>query len=314
MTATPVFVGIDVSKHHLDVHVRPTGDAFRVPNTDDGIAALLARISPLAPARMVAEATGKLEAPLAAACALAGLPLALVNPRQVRRFADALGLLAKTDRLDAGVLAHFAQAVNPPVRPLPDADTLRLQAVVARRRQLIDMRTMETNRLGTAAPSVAKGIREHVAYLDRRIARADDELAAAIAASPVWRATDDLLRGVPGIGPTTARVLIAEAPELGTLSGKQIAALVGVAPVAKDSGRQRGKRHIAGGRAGVRSALYMACLSAIRFNPVLRVFYRRLRSAGKTGKVALVATMRKLIVILNAMVRDQRPWTPATVA
>ena len=314
MTPTPMFVGIDVSKSHLDVHVRPTGESFRVPNSDDGIATLLARISPLAPAKVVAEATGKLEAPLAATCALGGLPLALVNPRQVRRFADALGLLAKTDRLDAGVLAHFAQAVDPPVRPLADADTQALQAIVARRRQLIDMRTMETNRLGTAAARVAKGIREHVAYLNRRIGRVDDELAAAIAASPVWRARDDLSRGVPGIGAATARVLIAELPELGTLCGKRMAALVGVAPVAKDSGRQRGTRHIAGGRAGVRSALYMACLSAIRYNPVLRAFYRRLRQSGKTGKVALVAAMRKLLVILNAMVRDQKPWAPAAVA
>ena len=311
MTPPPVCVGIDVSKSHLDVHVRPAGESFRVPNTDDGIATLLARVCPLAPAKVVAEATGQLEAPLAAAAALAGLPLALVNPRQVRRFAEALSLLAKTDRLDAAVLALFAERIDPPVRPLADADTQRLQAVVARRRQLIDMRTMEVNRLDTAAVGVAKGIREHVAWLDKRIARADDELAAAIAASPVWRARDDLLRGVPGIGPATARVLIADLPELGTLDGKRIAALVGVAPVARDSGRQRGKRHIAGGRAGVRSALYMACLSAIRFNPVLRAFYRRLRQAGKAGKVALVAAMRKLLVILNAMVRDHRPWSPA---
>jgi transposase len=312
MTTAPV-VGIDVSKHHLDVHVRPTGEAFRLPNTDAGIAALLARVSPLAPAKVVAEATGKLEAPLAAACALAGLPLALVNPRQVRRFAEALNLLAKTDRLDAAVLAHFADAVSPPVRPLPDADTQQLQAVVARRRQLIDMRTMEANRLGLATGAVAKGIREHIAWLDKRIARADDGLAAAVAASPVWRATDDLLRGVPGVGPATARTLIAELPELGTLTGKRIAALVGVAPVASDSGQRRGKRHIAGGRGGVRAALYMACLSAVRYNPVLRDFYRRLRQGGKAGKVALVAAMRKLLVILNAMVRDRRPWEPATV-
>jgi transposase len=311
MTTPAPCVGIDVSKHHLDVHVRPTGEAFRVPNTDDGIAALLARLAPLAPARLVAEATGKLEAPLAAACALAGLPLALVNPRQVRRFAEATGRLAKTDRLDAAVLAHFAEAVDPPVRPLPDADTQALQALVVRRRQWIDMRTMESNRLGTAPPAVAKGIREHLAWLDKRIGRVDAELAAAIAASPVWRATDDLLRGVPSIGPATARTLIAELPELGTLTGKRIAALVGVAPVANDSGRHRGARHIAGGRGGVRSALYMACLSAVRYNPVIRPFYRRLRDGGKAAKVALVAAMRKLLVILNAMVRDGRPWQAA---
>jgi transposase len=311
---TPTFVGIDVGKDHLDVHLRPTAEAFRVPNTDAGIAALVARLTPLAPAKVVAEATGGYEAPLAAALALAALPLALVNPRQVRRFAQATGRLAKTDALDAGVLAHFAQAVDPPVRPLPDADTQRLQQLVARRRQLIDMRTMEANRQDTAPPAVLKDIRDHLSWLDRRIGRADDALAAAIAASPVWRATDDLLRGVPGVGPATARTLIAELPELGTLSAKRIAALVGVAPVAHDSGRQRGVRHIAGGRGGVRALLYMACLSAVRFNPVLRAFYRRLRSAGKAGKVALVATMRKLLVILNAMIRDRRPWEPAIVA
>jgi transposase len=272
-----VFVGLDVSNGHLDARVRPAGEPFRVPNTDDGIATLLARISPLAPAEVVGEATGR---------------------------------LAKTDRLDAGVLAPFARAVDPPVRPPPAADTQRLQAVVGRR-QLIHLRAMAGNRLDTAAAGVANDIRRHVAWLDQRIARADDELAAAIAASPVWRARDDLPRQVPGIGPATSRAPIADRPELGTPCGKRIAALVGVAPAAHDSGWPRGKRHIAGGRAGVRSALDMACLSAIRFNPVRRAFYRRLRQAGKTGQVALVAAMRKRLAILDAMVRDHRPGTPA---
>lgn len=310
----PTFAGIDVSKDHLDIHLRPSGQAFRVPNTPEGIAALVVRLTPLALTRVAAEATGGLETPLAAALALAGVPLALVNPRQVRRFAQAFGRLAKTDRADAAALAHFAEVVDSPIRPLPDADTQRLQALVTRRRQLIDMRTMEANRLATAPSPVANDVREHIAWLDRRVGRADAELAAAIAASPVWRATDDLLRGVPGIGPATARTVLAELPELGTLSGKRIAALVGVAPMAHDSGRHRGARHISGGRAGVRSALDMACLSAVRYNPVVKAFYDRLIDAGKAVKVAQVAAMRKRRIVLNAMVRDQQPWNPATAA
>jgi transposase len=285
-----------------------------VANTDDGIAALVARLTAAPPALVVLEATGGYEHPAAAALAAAGVAVAVVNPRQTRRFAEATGRLAKTDRLDAAALAHFAEAVNPPARPLPDADTAALAALADRRRQLIGMRTAEINRLPHAPPAVARDIRDHVAWLDRRIDRADRDLAAAVEASPVWRAKDDLLRGVPGIGPVVSRTLLTELPELGTLSAKRVAALVGVAPVARDSGRHRGTRAIAGGRAGVRSALYMACLSAVRYNPAVRAFYSRLRAAGKAVKVAQVAAMRKLLVILNAMVRDHRPWDPAAVA
>lgn len=309
-----MFVGIDVAKDHLDVHLRPTADAFRVGRDEPGLARLVARLVAARPDLVVLEATGGYEAPVAAALAAAGLPVAVVNPRQTRRFAEATGKLAKTDRLDAAALAHFAEAVRPPARPLADEETAVLAALVGRRRRLIDMRTAETNRLELAPPAVARGIREHVAWLDRQIARADRELAAAVEASPVWKAKDDLLRGVPGVGPVVSRTLLTEVPELGTLSGRRVAALVGVAPVARDSGRKSGARAIAGGRAGVRSALYMAILSAVRYNPAVRAFYARLRKAGKAVKVAQVAAMRKLLVILNAMVRDNHPWDPAAVA
>jgi transposase len=311
---TPTFVGIDVSKDHLDIHLRPTGDAFHVARDEEGLATLTARLAAVRPALVVLEATGGFEAPVAAALATAGVPVAVVNPRQSRRFAEATGQLAKTDRLDAAVLAHFADAVRPPVRPLPAADAQALAALLLRRRQLIGMRTAEQNRLGPAPPAVARSLRDHIAWLDRQLDRVNRDLAAAIAASPLWRAKDDLLQSVPGIGPVVSRTLLSELPELGTLSTRRIAALVGVAPVARDSGRHRGTRAIAGGRAGVRSALYMAILSAVQYNPVVRSFYARLRAAGKAIKVAQVAAMRKLLVILNAMVRDHRTWDPAIVA
>jgi transposase len=308
------FVGIDVSKDHLDVHLRPTGEAFRAAADEAGVAAVVARLAAAGPALVVLEATGGYEAPAVAALAAAGLPVVVVNPRQARRFAEATGRLAKTDRLDAAALAHFAEAVRPEVRALPDADTAALAARVERRRQLVAMRTAEQNRLEHAPAAVAREIRAHVAYLDRLIDRADRDLAAAVQASPVWRAKDDLLRSAPGIGPVVSRVLLTELPELGTLSGRRIAALVGVAPVARDSGKKAGARRIAGGRAGVRSALYMAGLAAARYNPAVRAVYTRLRAAGKAVKVAQVAAMRKLLVILNAMVRDNRPWDPALAA
>jgi transposase len=307
----PCFAGIDVSKDHLDVHVRPAGEAFRAGTDEPGLAAVVARLVAAGPALVVLEATGGYEAPVAAALAAAGLPVAVVNPRQARRFAEATGRLAKTDRLDAAALAHFAEAVRPEARPLPDADTAALAALVERRRQLIGMRTAEQNRLEHAPPAVAREIRDHVADLDGRIGRVDRDLAAAVQASPAWRAKDDLLRTAPGVGPVVSRVLLTELPELGALSGRRIAALVGVAPVAKDSGKRLGARRIAGGRAGVRSALYMACLSAVRYNPPVRAYYARLRAAGKAVKVAQVAAMRKLLVALNAMARDNRPWDPA---
>jgi transposase len=312
MAAT--FVGIDVGKDHLDVHVRPTGEAFRAAADEPGVAAAVARVAAAGPAAVVLEATGGYEAPLAAALAAAGLPVAVVNPRQARRFAEATGRLAKTDRLDAAALARFAEAVRPEARPLPDADTRALAALVARRRQLLDMRAAEQNRLPLAAPAVARDIRAHVAWPDRRIAAAGRDLAAAVQASPAWRARGDLLRSAPGVGPVVSRTLLAELPELGSLSGRRIAALAGVAPVARDSGRHAGARRIAGGRAGVRAALDMACLSAVRHNPPLRAVYRRLRAAGKAVKVAQVAAMRKLLVTLNAMVRDNRRWDPAAIA
>src|SRR5947209_3880502 len=310
----PRYAGIDVSKDHLDVHLQPEGTAFRAGTDEAGLASAVARLVGARPALVVLEATGGYEAPAAAALAAAGLPVAVVNPRQVRDFARGAGKLAKTDRLDAAVLAHFAEAVRPPARPLPDAAAAALAALVARRRQLVEMRAAEQNRLGLARAAVARSVREHIAWLDGQIDRVGRELAAAVEASPAWRAKDDLLRGTPGVGPVVSRTLLAELPELGRLSGRRIAALAGVAPVARDSGRRSGARSIAGGRAAPRCALYMACLSAVRYNPVLRAFYRRLLGAGKAVKVAQVAAMRKLLTILNAMVRDNRPWDPALAA
>jgi transposase len=306
--ATACFVGVDVSKDHLDLHARPDGSAARYTNDPAGITALVARVARLAPERIVLEATGGFESPLAAALAGTGQPVVVVNPRQVRDFAKATGTLAKTDALDAAVLAHFAEAIRPEVRPVPDADARALAALVDRRRQLLEMRTAEMNRLGSAGARVATSLRAHIAWLSKQLGQVDRELAGLIEASPVWRAKDDLLQGVPGIGPAVSRVLISELPELGTLSGKRIASLVGVAPMSRDSGRTSGTRSIAGGRAGVRSGLYMAILTAVRYNEPIRKSYQKLRDAGKAIKVAQVAAMRKLLVILNAMIRDNRPW------
>jgi transposase len=307
----PAFVGIDVSKARLDVHVRPAGTAFAVPNDPDGIADLVARLTPLGCGGIVLEATGGLEVPALAALAAAGLPVSAVNPRQARDFARACGRLAKTDAADAHTLALLADRLPPPVRRLPDDQTQALQALLARRRQLLEMRVAEQNRLATArGAAVRKDITDHIAWLTRRGDALDADLTAAIRASPVWRAKDDLLRGAPGVGPVVARTLLADLPELGALTGKQITALVGLAPVARDSGARRGRRHIAGGRATVRSALYMAALSAARYNPALRAVRDRLRAAGKAAKVVLVAVARKLLVLLNAMFRDGRPWNP----
>jgi len=309
---TPAFVGIDVSKDHLDIHLRPAGEAFRLPNDPAGVAALAARLRGAAPALVVLEAGGGLERPAVAALVEAGLPVVVVNPRQARDFARALGRLAKTDALDAAVLAEFAERVRPPVRPLPDAQARELADLFARRRQLVEMRAAEQNRLHAAAgAALRRGIREHIAWLDRRLRGLDGELAALIEASPVWRVKDQLLRGVPGVGPVVSRALLAELPELGTLSRQQAAALAGLAPRARDSGRFRGRRCIGGGRAGVRSALYLAALSAARYNPLIRPLYRRLRAAGKAAKLALVACARKLLTILNALLRDGRPFDPA---
>jgi transposase len=306
--AAACFVGVDVSKDHLDLHARPDGSAARYANDPAGIATLVARVAELRPERIVLEATGGFEASLAAALAGAGLPVVIVNPRQVRDFAKATGKLAKTDAIDAAVLAHFAEAIRPEVRPLPDADAQALAALVDRRRQLLEMRTAEMNRLGLATPRVATSLRSHIAWLSKQLDQVDKELAELIEASPLWHAKDELLQSAPGIGPVVSRVLVSELPELGALSGKRIASLVGVAPMSRDSGRMSGTRSITGGRASVRSGLYMAILTAVRYNEPIRKFYQKLRDAGKAVKVAQVAAMRKLLVILNAMIRDNRPW------
>jgi transposase len=307
-TPTERFVGIDVSKDALDAHLRPEGTARRFDNTPTGIAALVAWLEPLAPARVVLEATGGYERPVVAALSLKGLPVSVVNPKRVRDFAGALGRRAKTDALDAGVLAEFAERVRPPVRPLAGAETQELQALVARRNQLIEMRTMESNRLATANRSVRRSIEAILRVLEKEIGKADGELATAIEASPVWKAKDELLQSIPGIGPVTSRTLLADLPELGTLTREQVAALVGVAPVNRDSGRWNGNRFIAGGRATVRRVLYLGALAARQGNAVLAAFAKRLEEAGKAPKVIRIAVARKLLIIANAVLRDQKPW------
>jgi transposase len=311
MSAAPCGIGIDVAKAHLDVAVRPSGEQWRCANTEADRATLVARVHALQPTLVVLEATGGLEAPLAGALAAAGLPVAVVNPRQVRDFARALGRLAKTDALDSAVLAHFAEAVGPAARPLPDACTQELQALLTRRRQLVEMLTAEKNRLASAPRRIRAAIQDHIHWLERRLADVDRELDETLRASPAWRAQDDLLRTVPGVGPVVARTLLAELPELGRLNRKQIAALVGGAPLNRDSGTRRGQRTIWGGRAHVRAMLYLGALAATRWNPIIRPFYERLLAAGKPKQVALTACMHKLLSILNAMVRQQTAWRPA---
>jgi transposase len=307
---TPCFVGIDVAKARLDVACRP-GPAWQVANAPAGLAALVDRLVPLGPALVVLEETGGLEVPVAAALAAAGLPVAVVNPRQVRDFARAAGTLAKTDRLDAAVLAHFAEALRPAPRPLPDATARQWQDLLARRRQLLELRGMEQNRLATAATAAVRASHQALlTFLDEQLRDADRDLEAAVQASPVWRDREDLLRQVPGIGPVVSRTLLAEVPELGTLDRKRAAALVGLAPFAHDSGQHRGARHIRGGRTAARCALYQAALSARRHNPVLKAFADRLAARGKAPKAVLVAVARKLVVIVNAMLRTMTPWDP----
>jgi transposase len=310
MTPTPCFVGIDVAKDTLDIAVRPTAETWSTANDVPALPALVTRLLALAPALVVVEATGGFERSLVAALATAGLPIVVVNPRQARDFAKATGQLAKTDTIDAAVLAHFAEAVRPTPRPLPDAATQELRALLGRRRQLVEMLTAERTRHAQAPTVIQTAIREHITWLEQQIARLDQDLGDRLQASPVWRAQDDLLRSVPGVGPVLTRTLLAQVPELGMLHRRKIAALVGVAPFNRDSGTLRGKRTIWGGRAPVRAVLYMATLVATRHNPVIKVFYTRLLAAGKTKKVALTACMRKLLTILNAMVKSQTPWQP----
>jgi transposase len=306
--AGPVYIGIDVAKAPVDIAVRPSAEQWVSPHDEDGIAALVARLHALRPALIVLEATGGREAPLAAALATAGLTVAVVNPRQVRDFGRAVGQLAKTDALDAQLLARFAAVVHPTPRPLPDAAAQELSALLARRRQLIGMLTAERQRLDTAGPTVRHHIQRHIAFLEQELTDLDRHLHAAVQASPLWREQEDLLRSVPGIGPTTALTLLAEVPELGQLDRKKIAALVGVAPLACESGTLRGRRIVWGGRARVRATRYMAALAATRHNPVIRAFYQRLCAAGKPKKVALTACMHKLLLIANAILRHRTPW------
>ncbi|MFO0851602.1 MAG: IS110 family transposase [Gemmataceae bacterium] len=315
MTEPPAFVGIDVSKATLDVAARPAGPTFQVANDPDGIAVLIDRLRPLAPALVVLEATGGYEAPAVAALQVAGLPVAAVNPRQARDFAKATGRLAKTDRIDAAALAHFAEAIRPEPRPPAPAAQRALDALLTRRRQLVGMRVMEANRLPTATdPAVRAGVERHLTWLDDQVAAADRLLSAAVAASPAWRAKDDLLRGLPGIGPVVSRTLLAALPELGSGDGGKLTAVVGLAPYAHDSGALRGGRHIRGGRAEVRRVLYLAALSAARRAGPLKDFADRLRARGKKAKVVLVAVARKLLVIANAVLRTGQPWQPTLAA
>jgi transposase len=306
-----LFVGIDVSKQQLDIAVRPSGETWTVAHDEAGLSALITRLRALAPTLIVLEATGGLEVALASALATAPLPVAVVNPRQVRDFAKSTGTLAKTDRLDAQCLAHFADAVRPQARPLPDAQAQELSALLQRRRQLVDMLTAEKNRFQIAAGRIRPQIRVHIEWLQQQIGQFDDELRALIRSSPLWRETEDLLRSAPGVGPVLATTLVAALPELGTLTRQQIAALVGVAPLNRDSGTLRGRRTVWGGRAQVRTVLYMSTLVAVRHNPALAAFYQRLRAAGKAPKVALTACMRKLLTILNAMLKHRTRWAPA---
>jgi transposase len=305
------YVGIDVSKDQLDIAVRPTGETWSMANDAPGITEVVQRLAQLHPKLVVLEATGGFQMPVAGALASAGLPLSMVNPRQVRDFARATGRLAKTDRLDAQVLAHFAEAVRPTPYPLPDAQTQELTALLTRRHQVVEMLTAEKNRRrATRSEAVRQRVQDHIHWLEQELADLDDDLERTLRESPLWREKDNLLRSVPGIGRVVSITLLADLPELGTLSRHQIAALVGVAPLNRDSGRFRGKRTVWGGRARVRAALDMAALTASRYNPIIKAFYHRLCAAGKARKVALTACMRKLLIILNSMVKHQQTWTP----
>jgi len=306
------FVGIDVAKDRLDVHLRPSGESFTVIRDGEGLVELVDRLRRLAPRLVVMEATGGYETIVASAVAAAHLPLAVVNPRQIRDFARATGKLAKTDAIDAAAIAHFAEAIRPPARPIAGPEAQALGELVARRRQVIEMMVAERNRRRRATQRrVVRAIDRHLELLQTELSELDGDIDGAIRDSPAWQADADLLASVPGIGPVTLRTLIAELPELGRLDRRKIAALVGVAPINRDSGAMRGRRSIAGGRPAVRTALFMAALVASRKNPIIAPYYAKLRAAGKTGKQALTACIRKLVVILNAILRDRKPWQPA---
>jgi len=302
------FIGIDVAKTRLDVAIRPTDRQWQVAYTEKGIQELVEQITELHPTLVLLEASGGLELPMVAALAVANLPVVVVNPRQVRDFARATGKLAKTDALDAQVLAHFAEAIRPLPRSLPDMETQSLTALVARRNQVMGMLVAEKNRLRTSRPPVSQRIQLHIDWLEQELGEIDRGLKEMLRNSPVWREKENLLRTVPGVGPQLAVSILAYLPELGTLNRKRIAALVGVAPFNRDSGTLRGKRAVWGGRSRIRAALYMAALVASRHNPVISAFYQRLLAAGKAKKVALTACMRKLLVILNAMLKHHSSW------
>jgi transposase len=313
MSNSENFVGIDVSKLELELHVLPTNTHVVFANTDDGIALLIDFLKPLCPARVVLEATGGVEMAVVNALAAKKLPVVVVNARQVRDFAKAIGKLAKTDRIDAQVIAHFAEAVRPQVRPLKDEQTQKLHALNMRRRQLVQMINAEQNRLGSAPKWTRKTIQSHIAWLKKALVKLDKEISDFIKGSPIWREKDAILQSFKGVGAVTSSTLLAAVPELGTIPSKQLSALIGVAPLNRDSGLFRGKRAVWGGRENVRSVLYMAAMTAIRFNPVIKAFYNRLRDAGKPHKVAITACMRKMLVILNAMIKNGTYWqTPVT--
>ena len=308
MSAVPCCVGIDVAKAQLDIALRPSGERWAVPHDASGVATLVEQLQGRHPILIGLEATGGLERAVTSAVATAGLPVVVVNPRQVRDVARATGQLATTDALDARALAHFADAIRPTPRPLPDAQTQELRALLGRRQQLIGMRTAEQHRLAGTSGRLAQDIEAHIAWLNARIATLDHDLETMLRASPLWRENDDLLQSVPGIGPGCARTFLLELPELGTLTRQHIAALVGVAPLNCDSGTLRGRRTMWGGRAHVRTVLYMGTLVATRFNPQINAFYQRLLAAGKLKKVALTACMHKLLTMLNAMLKHRKAW------
>lgn len=303
-----LYIGIDVSKANLDIDAYPRAHRTRFSNDETGRRQLVNELKSLQPKLVVLEATGGLESPIASELAIAGLAVAVINPRQARDFAKAIGVLAKTDQVDALVLARFAEAIKPEVRALKDSEVMALDSVLTRRRQLVDMITAESNRYAQAPGKIAKQIAKHLSWLNKRLEEADDDLDDAIRQSPLWQAKAHLMMSIPGVGRVTATTLLAALPELGQLSRREISALVGVCPFNRDSGGHRGRRVIWGGRASVRAVLYMAALAASRHNPMIKAFYQKLLAAGKMKKVALVACMRKLLVILNAMVKSNTPW------
>lgn len=308
--ATPCFVGIDVSKTTLDIAFRPSGEHFQLANDDKDFPALINQLKALPVERLIVEATGGYELLLVTHLVAAGLPVVRINPRQARHFAQATNQLAKTDRVDARLLAQLGEQLQPVVRQLPSMQQQEFEALLTRRRQLVEMLVAEKNRRQQVGhlKGVAKDLEAHIAWLEKRLQHSDRQLRQRVESSPVWEVNDQLLQGVPGIGEVTSMTLLAALPELGKVSNKAISALVGVAPYARDSGSRRGQRRIRGGRAAVRAVLYMATVSAIRCNAVIKEFYERLVKAGKKKKVALVACMRKLLTILNAIIKEQKPW------